>query len=204
MLAFNTPMASRAGTVGRFLPGIATRLEPVAGIDDGGRLHVRGPNVMLGYLRADEPGVINPPRDGWHDTGDIVAIDRDGFVSIKGRAKRFAKIGGEMVSLAAVEALAADLWPEAMSVAIAKPDPGKGERITLLTTSVTASRAAFVASARERGASELMVPAAIVRVDSLPLLATGKVDFVAAAKLVPEGRLPFGRREESPMLVAAE
>src|SRR5262249_6439085 len=97
-LSLNTPMASRAGTVGRLLPGIEARLEPGPGIDAGGRLHVRGPNVMLGYLRAEAPGVLKPPPEGWHDTGDIVAIDRDGFVSIKGRAKRFAKIGGEMVS----------------------------------------------------------------------------------------------------------
>jgi acyl-[acyl-carrier-protein]-phospholipid O-acyltransferase/long-chain-fatty-acid--[acyl-carrier-protein] ligase len=96
------------------------RLEPVEGIADGGRLLVRGPNVMLGYVRVERPGVIEPPADGWHDTGDIVALDGDGFVTIKGRARRFAKIAGEMVSLAAIEALAAKLWPEAQSVAVAR------------------------------------------------------------------------------------
>ena len=112
-LALNTPMFNKFGTVGRILPGMEVRLEPVAGIEAGGRLYVRGPNVMLGYLRAENPGVLERPPDGWHDTGDIVAIDADGFIAIKGRAKRFAKVGGEMISLAAIETLAADLWPDA-------------------------------------------------------------------------------------------
>jgi acyl-[acyl-carrier-protein]-phospholipid O-acyltransferase/long-chain-fatty-acid--[acyl-carrier-protein] ligase len=148
--------------------------------------------------------VLEPPNGGWHDTGDIVAIDRDGFVSIKGRAKRFAKIGGEMVSLAAIEALAADIWPEAMSVAVARPDAAKGERITLLTTTAAASRTAFLAEARASGASELMVPAEIIHVDALPLLGSGKVDTVAAAKLVTERRAALSRNAGSPALVAAE
>ena len=111
MLALNTPMFNKFGTVGRLLPGMKAKLEKVDGVEDGGRLFVDGPNVMLGYLRADKPGVLEPPPDGWHDTGDIVTIDEQGFVTIKGRAKRFAKVGGEMVSLAAVEMLAGDLWP---------------------------------------------------------------------------------------------
>src|SRR5204862_4189172 len=121
-LALNTPMFNKFGTVGRLLPGMEARLEPVEGVEDGGRLWVRGPNVMLGYLKAENPGVLEPPPEGWHDTGDIVTIDERGFIRIKGRAKRFAKVGGEMVSLAAVEALAADLWPQTPSAVVATPD----------------------------------------------------------------------------------
>src|SRR5262249_16929389 len=142
-LALNTPMLNRFGTVGRLLPGIEARLEPVPGIDGGGRLYVRGPNVMLGYLKADHPGVLVPPEEGWHDTGDIVTIDRDGFVTIKGRAKRFAKIGGEMISLAAVESLASELWLGAQSAVVTEPDPRRGERLVLVTEKKRATRAAF-------------------------------------------------------------
>ena len=101
VLAVNTPAFNRNGTVGKLLPFIKARLEHVPGIDEGGRLIVRGPNIMIGYYRADNPGELEPPSGGWHDTGDIVAIDAEGFVAIKGRAKRFAKIAGELVSLGA-------------------------------------------------------------------------------------------------------
>jgi acyl-[acyl-carrier-protein]-phospholipid O-acyltransferase / long-chain-fatty-acid--[acyl-carrier-protein] ligase len=184
VLALNTPMFNRFGTVGRMLPGIEQRLEPVPGIDAGGRLHVRGPNIMLGYLRAERPGVIEPPPEGWHDTGDIVAIDEDGFLSIKGRAKRFAKLGGEMVSLAAIETLAHELWPEAVSAAAAVPDARKGERIVLLTEQPDADRSALLAHARERGATELMVPAEVRVVEAVPVLGSGKVDFAGVQRLV--------------------
>jgi acyl-[acyl-carrier-protein]-phospholipid O-acyltransferase / long-chain-fatty-acid--[acyl-carrier-protein] ligase len=183
-LALNTPMFNRFGTVGRLLPGIEARLEPVPGVEEGGRLYVRGPNVMLGYLKADNPGVLVPPEDGWHDTGDIVAIDRDGFVTIKGRAKRFAKIGGEMISLAAVETLASELWPDALSGVVSQPDPRRGERLALVTEQKAATRAAFQVHARTKGASDLMVPADVIVVDKLPLLGSGKPDLSAVARLV--------------------
>jgi acyl-[acyl-carrier-protein]-phospholipid O-acyltransferase / long-chain-fatty-acid--[acyl-carrier-protein] ligase len=185
-LAFNTPMFNRFGTVGQLLPGIEYRLEPVPDLNEGGRLHVRGPNVMLGYLRPENPGVIERPPEGWHDTGDIVTIDGDGFVAIKGRAKRFAKIGGEMVSLAAVEALAAELWPDAMSGAATVPDTRKGERLILATTRADAKRLDLAAFARARGASEMMVPAEVLVLDKLPLLGSGKIDNIGLTNLVRE------------------
>ncbi|WP_445220244.1 acyl-[ACP]--phospholipid O-acyltransferase [Bradyrhizobium sp. Pa8] len=186
VLAMNTPMANRPGTVGRLSPLMESRLDPVPGIEEGGRLSVRGPNVMLGYLRAENPGVLEPLAEGWHDTGDIVAIDPAGFITIKGRAKRFAKIAGEMVSLSAVESIATALWPQAASVAVSIPDQRKGERIVLLTTEKTAERSAMQGQAKAIGASELTVPAAIMVVDKVPLLGTGKTDYVTATTMARE------------------
>ncbi|TCK30506.1 acyl-[acyl-carrier-protein]-phospholipid O-acyltransferase/long-chain-fatty-acid--[acyl-carrier-protein] ligase [Ancylobacter aquaticus] len=186
VLAVNTPMFNRVGTVGRMLPGIHHRLETMPGIEEGGRLQVRGPNVMLGYLRAEAPGVIEPPEQGWYDTGDIVAFDEEGFVAIRGRVKRFAKIAGEMISLAAIDAMVAALRPDAEHVAVAVPDARRGERIILMTTAPDLTRAALQAHGRERGVSELMIPADILRMGDLPLLGSGKVDFTKARTLALE------------------
>ncbi len=119
---------------------------------------VRGPNVMLGYLRTSAPGVLEPLADGWYDTGDICTVDEDGFVTIRARAKRFAKIAGEMVSMPAAEALAGRLWPERAHAVVAVPDGRKGEALVLLTTQKDASTGALLAYARERGAAEIAVP----------------------------------------------
>ncbi len=186
VLALNTPVANRVGSVGRLSPLMEMRLDPVPGIAEGGRLFVRGPNVMLGYMKFDTPGVIEPPADGWHDTGDIVTVDKDGFITIRGRAKRFAKVGGEMVSLAAVEALAAEVWPQVMPVVVAVPDARKGERLILLSTDRSALREQFSRAAKAKGMNELSVPAEIMLVDKIPLLGSGKPDFVAATALVME------------------
>ena len=186
VLALNTPMFNKFGTVGRLMPGITPRLEPVPGVDEGGRLYVKGPNVMLGYLKADNPGVLEPTHEGWHDTGDIVTIDAQGYVTIKGRAKRFAKIGGEMISLAAVESLAAQLWPDVLSAVATAPDPRKGERLVLVTQKKDATRSEFQAFAKSKGAADLMVPAEVVYLEKVPVLGTGKIDMVGVANLVKE------------------
>jgi acyl-[acyl-carrier-protein]-phospholipid O-acyltransferase/long-chain-fatty-acid--[acyl-carrier-protein] ligase len=177
-LAFNTPMFNKFGTVGRLMPGVEARLEPVEGVTEGGRLFVKGPNVMLGYLRAENPGVLEPPPDGWYDTGDIVSIDAQGFVKILGRAKRFAKVGGEMVSLAAVEELAAELWPDSLSAVVAVPDLRKGERLILYTQQKNATRTDLIAIARVKHAADNMIPSEIIHVDKLPMLGSGKVDML--------------------------
>jgi len=186
VLALNTPMFNKFGSVGRLLPGMTAKLEKVDGIEEGGRLYVTGPNVMLGYLRADKPGVLEPPHEGWHDTGDIVTVDDQGFIAIKGRAKRFAKVGGEMVSLAAVEMLAGELWPDHLTAVTAIPDARKGERLIMVTDKQGVTRADFIAFARSRHASELLFPAEVIVLDKLPLLGSGKVDNISLQKFVRE------------------
>ena len=182
-LATNTPMRFKAGTVGRFLPGIEVRLEPVPGVARGGRLSVRGPNVMLGYLRAENPGELEPPEDGWYDTGDIVEVDAHGFVTIVGRVKRFAKIAGEMVSLGAVEDHVSALWPAHRHAVVSLPDPRKGEQLVLVTDCAEADRGAILVQARNRGMVELMVPRTVILQQPLPVLGTGKIDYVAVTAL---------------------
>ena len=186
VIAVNTPMHFKAGTVGRLLPGIEYRLERVEGIADAGRLFVHGPNVMLGYLRATNPGVLDPPDGGWYDTGDIVDLDADGFVTIKGRAKRFAKVAGEMVPLGAVEEFVARVWPSAMHAIVTLPDAKRGEQIVLVTDQMEANRAALATAARAAGFPEIFLPRLITRVPSVPILGTGKIDYVSAGRLAAE------------------
>jgi acyl-[acyl-carrier-protein]-phospholipid O-acyltransferase/long-chain-fatty-acid--[acyl-carrier-protein] ligase len=183
VLALNTAMQARPGSVGRMLPGIDYRLEPVPGVPAGGKLLVRGPNVMLGYLRADSPGMIEAPADGWFDTGDIVDIAGDGFVAITGRARRFAKIAGEMVSMSAAEALVASLWPGEQHAVVAVPDARRGEALLLLTTRAGAQAADILSHARTRGAAEIIVPRSILQVPAIPLLGSGKTDYPAVQRL---------------------
>lgn len=187
VIAVNTPIHYRAGSVGRMMPGIDYRLEAVPGIEVGGRLvgrlMVKGPNIMLGYLRADAPGVLDAPVEGWYDTGDIVSVATDGFVTIEGRAKRFAKIAGEMVSLAAVEDHADAVWPGHMHAAVAVGDAKKGEQVVLVSDRANAARDALLAHAKAEGVADLMVPKAVVVIDVMPILGTGKIDHVAVKAL---------------------
>jgi acyl-[acyl-carrier-protein]-phospholipid O-acyltransferase/long-chain-fatty-acid--[acyl-carrier-protein] ligase len=187
VISTNTPMHFKAGTVGRLMPGIAYELDPVPGIEAGGRLIVSGPNVMLGYLRAENPGVLEPPEDGRYDTGDIVSIDDHDFVTIQGRAKRFAKIAGEMVSLGAVEGYASAVWPEHQHAVVAIPDPRKGEQLVLVTENADAGREPLLAFAKAQGIAELMVPRTIRIVEAIPVLGTGKVDYVGVKSLAESG-----------------
>ncbi|GBL46194.1 2-acylglycerophosphoethanolamine acyltransferase [Sulfuriferula multivorans] len=183
VLAVNTPMACRAGTVGPLLPGLESRLESVPGIAQGGLLSVRGPNVMQGYYLFDNPGVLKPPADGWYSTGDVVEIDADGFVRILGRVKRFAKIAGEMVSLEVVEQIANLASPDCQHAATTQVDPQRGENILLFTTDAGLGREALLSAARQLGSPELAVARKIMQVAGLPLLGTGKIDYVTLKQM---------------------
>ena len=192
VLSMNTPMDNKPGSVGRLLPNVQYELVEIPGLEQGKRLHVKGPNIMTGYLLHDNPGqLVAPSSDvgaGWYDTGDIVDIDEHGFVTICGRAKRFAKVGGEMISLTTVETLASAVWKQSAHAALSIPDEKKGEQIILLTTEKDAERSAIVAEAKRKGQSELNVPRKVLTVAEIPVLGTGKTDYVAAQFLL-EGLL---------------
>ncbi len=177
VLAVNQPELNRHGAVGRPLPGVKLKFEEVEGISGAGRMKAKGPNVMRGYLFADRPGEIQPVEDDWHDTGDIVSQDKDGVLTIRGRLKRFAKIAGEMVSLAAIENCAQSLWPEYQHAAASVPDKRKGEQIVLLTTFEQADRTDLLRWYQNHGVSELSLPKNIFFVEEIPILASGKLDL---------------------------
>jgi acyl-[acyl-carrier-protein]-phospholipid O-acyltransferase/long-chain-fatty-acid--[acyl-carrier-protein] ligase len=185
-LALTTPMHFKEGSVGRLLPNIEYKLAPVEGIKNGGKLVVRGPNIMIGYLRPENPGVIEPPvaeiesekLEGWYDTGDVVEIDDEGFVKIVGRVKRFAKIAGEMVSLAMIEEVAKALWPEHLVAAINVPDDKKGEGVIIFTDNPNADKKELQKFISSHGHPELFVPKKVVILKEMPILGAGKINYV--------------------------
>ena len=184
VIALNTPMHTKSGTAGRLLPGVETRLEKMEGIEAGAKLSVKGPNVMLGYLKADQPGVLQPPAGGWYDTGDIVSFDEAGYLTIEGRVKRFAKIAGEMVSLGRVEAELAALWPDNHHAIVTAEDPKRGEQLVLVTDKPGAERGEVQKWLQNKGLPELMVPRRVQVVEKVPLLGSGKTDYREVGRML--------------------
>ncbi len=183
--AVNTPMEYKTGTVGRLMPSMKYQLEAVPGIENAGNLHLAGPNIMLGYLLHDNPGKLVPPESiygkGWYDTGDIVNIDEQGFISIRGRSKRFAKVSGEMISLASSEQVVNDVWPNFQHAIVSLPDERKGEVLILVTTYKDANANELIGKAK--GISPINLPRKFVIVEKVPVLGTGKINYVEVTEL---------------------
>lgn len=200
-VSLNVPGAFRKDSVGRFLPGIKTKLEPVEGIEKGGRLQISGPNIMMGYLKHDKPGVLQPPPGGWHDTGDIVTINDDGFIKLSGRAKRFAKIGGEMVSLDTIEDIArkAAAKPEFEQAVILSQDADGADSIVLFTMDPAIKRDTLAKAAQELQKSQLGLPKNqdIHVIGEIPKLPTGKTDYVSLKKIFKE-KAEAGKGQSAP------
>jgi acyl-[acyl-carrier-protein]-phospholipid O-acyltransferase/long-chain-fatty-acid--[acyl-carrier-protein] ligase len=186
VVAVNPPRANRPGTVGRILPGVEARLMRIEGLCEGGQLFVRGPNVMKGYLHEGAPGQIDPPPDGWFDTGDLATLDDDGYLTITGRMKRFVRVGAEMISLVAVEEHAQGVWPHARHAAVAATGDSRPEQIVLLTDQPDATLTPLVEWSKARGVRPIEVPRHIIVVDALPVLPTGKLDYPAARQIAED------------------
>jgi acyl-[acyl-carrier-protein]-phospholipid O-acyltransferase/long-chain-fatty-acid--[acyl-carrier-protein] ligase len=195
VVTVNSPMYYKAGTIGRILPCMEVKLQSVEGIKNGAELVIHGINVMLGYVKAEKPGVVQPPKDGWYNTGDVVSIDEEGFVIILGRTKRFAKVGGEMVSLGAIEAIVCTTWPGVRHVAVSVPHERKGEMVVLLTESDDVDIGVLLEKFRSFGLTELSLPRKLVRVDQIPLLGSGKTDYVRARQVAEENMKSEPERE---------
>jgi acyl-[acyl-carrier-protein]-phospholipid O-acyltransferase/long-chain-fatty-acid--[acyl-carrier-protein] ligase len=193
LISTNTPMDDRAGTLGRLMPGIEHRLIPVSGISVGGRLAIRGPNLMLGYLTSERPDEILPPAceagPGWFDTGELMAVDGEDYLRRIGERRHMARVGARWVSLEEVEALAAELWPDGAHHALALPDFRQGECVVLVTTWADASLEAYLARARAKTRDPSSDPVHIITLDMLPRLADGTIDEGEVCRRI-ESRLP--------------
>jgi acyl-[acyl-carrier-protein]-phospholipid O-acyltransferase/long-chain-fatty-acid--[acyl-carrier-protein] ligase len=189
VISLNAPMDFKFGCAGRFLPGIEYKLEPVEGVEDGGRLLVRGPNMMKGYLNPDANAQFKA-CDGWYDTGDIVRVDASGCLFIQGRMKRFAKVSGEMVSLTAIEDALAGAFPiyglRCQIAVVARPDQDKGERLIAVTNESRLTLADIRTAVRDKGLSNLCAPRELRIVPSVPKLGTGKVNYRELDKMLAE------------------
>ena len=190
LVSANNHVYSRFGSIGKIIAGIEYKLEPVPGIEKGGELLVKGPNIMKGYIMPDNPGVIVPLKDGWYHTGDVVEVDELGYVYIKDRIKRFAKIGGEMVSLNAVQdmVISAYEWmgSDFSYGIVSVPHESKGEQIVLVTNNRSVTQEVLHDYIKNNGMSELFLPRTILYHDTIPAFLTGKTDNITLKKQVME------------------
>ena len=190
LVAANNHIFNRFGSVGKLMAGMEYKIVPVDGIEKGGELWVKGPNVMMGYIMPNNPGVLVPPEDGWYHTGDVVEIDEIGFIYIRDRIKRFAKIGGEMVSLHAVDEMVRKAYEwmggEFDYGVVSIPHESKGEQIVLVTNNKQVTSDVLHSYIKNNGMSELYLPRIILYMDSLPVGGTGKMDNITLKKMVLE------------------
>jgi len=187
VITLNTFTHNRNVSIGRVILGLEHKIKPIEGVKKGGELVVRGDNVMMGYMKIDDPGKVVPLKDGWYETGDIVELDEDGFVFITDRLKRFAKLAGEMVSLTQVENLVKEAFAKDGELdvkAVAVPDDVKGEKIVIVSTNPDLDLSRVADYAKRQKVSELYVPKTHMYMKEIPVLKTGKTDLITLKDMV--------------------
>ena len=183
--------SSRLGSVGKMAPGIAAEIRDPESDDklslhETGMLWLRGPNIFEGYLQ-DPERTAEVLRNGWFKTGDIGRFDEDGFLYIEGRLSRFSKIGGEMVPHEALEqkiitALGLDGKDERLIAIVGVSDEAKGEAVVLLAA-IDVDLARLRPKLNELGVPNLWIPKKVYRIESIPALASGKLDLSRCKQL---------------------
>jgi acyl-[acyl-carrier-protein]-phospholipid O-acyltransferase/long-chain-fatty-acid--[acyl-carrier-protein] ligase len=191
VVCINGRLDPNTDTAGRLLPAVEYRIESVEGVPEGGRLFVKTPAMMKGYLNRDANEKFQALQ-GWYDTGDIAKVDEDGYVTVLGRLKRFAKVSGEMVSLTAVEdalagAFTAHYGLRCAIAVIAVPDAEKGEKLVAVANEPRLQLADLRTVIRGKGLSNLCAPRELRLVHAIPKLGSGKIDHREIARLVRDG-----------------
>jgi acyl-[acyl-carrier-protein]-phospholipid O-acyltransferase/long-chain-fatty-acid--[acyl-carrier-protein] ligase len=191
VLCINTKMDPNTLTAGRLVPAVQWRIEPVEGVAEGGQLFVKTPAMMKGYLNPDANAKFQA-LGGWYDTGDIAKVDDDGYVTVLGRLKRFAKVSGEMISLTAVEdalagAFAAQYGLRCTVAVVAVPDAEKGEKLIAIANEPRLKIADVRAAVRAKGLSNLCAPRELRFVPAIPKLGSGKTDHRELARMLRDG-----------------
>jgi acyl-[acyl-carrier-protein]-phospholipid O-acyltransferase/long-chain-fatty-acid--[acyl-carrier-protein] ligase len=186
--------SNRLGSAGKLLPGMAAEIrdpetDQKGSLHETGMLWLRGSNIFEGYLDAPQQ-TAEVLREGWFKTGDIGRFDEDGFLYIEGRLSRFSKIGGEMVPHEALEqkiltALGLDGKDERLIAIVGVSDESKGEAVVLLSA-VDVDLAQLRPKLNEAGVPNLWIPKKVCRIDSIPVLASGKLDLGKCKELVVE------------------
>jgi acyl-[acyl-carrier-protein]-phospholipid O-acyltransferase/long-chain-fatty-acid--[acyl-carrier-protein] ligase len=191
----------KPGTLGHPVPGVAVKVvDPEArqplGPDQEGLLLVKGPNRMLGYLHRPEQ-TAEALDNGWYVTGDIGALDDDGFLRLTDRLSRFSKIGGEMVPHLRLEEAAQNVLGDACTVVVSTPDEQRGERLVLFYVGPGVSPAELWTRLCQSDLPKLWIPKpdSIYRIEVMPTLGSGKVDLRRLRQMAlsgPSGRLVTG------------
>ena len=175
-ISINTPMYFREKSVGRMLPGIECKLESTTAFVGASHLLVKGPNISDYYIENKQL-ISKKAQDNWFDTGDIVEIDKDKFIFMKGKSKRFIKVEGEAVSLTELEVKISEIWKDSKH-ALIKTQHNRKKEIILFTTYKGATKEELIKFVNENKVEDFIVPDEIIVMENIPITGTGTVDYL--------------------------